>query len=103
MTADTTPTPAPTPMPGDESSELSESSPVRLARRAAFVEDVAWMATTGETHVGAAARLHVRPGSLCHALTRAGRPDLWRLLMANTNRPSIRTAKPTTNSTGRAA
>ena len=39
------------------------------ARRAALVEDAAWMAATGETTLGAARRLHMAPNSLRTALS----------------------------------
>ena len=56
----------------------------RAARRAALIEDVTWMARTGETLQGAAARLGVHPASLARALARAGRADLTRALASNT-------------------
>lgn len=53
------------------------------AARASFVEDVEWMAATGETIPGAAARLHIHPDGLRKRLTAADRRDLLALLLAN--------------------
>jgi hypothetical protein len=53
-------------------------------RRAALIEDVTWMAETGETFVGAARRLGMRPRSLKRTLLRAGHGALIRRLNANT-------------------
>ena len=47
------------------------------------IEDIEWMAGTGETVPGAAARLHIHPHSLRRELERAGRLDLFRKLLAN--------------------
>jgi hypothetical protein len=52
-------------------------------RRRAFLEDVEWMAETGETMPGAAARLRIHPQTLRQNLDRAGRRDLWARLIAN--------------------
>jgi hypothetical protein len=60
-----------------------QPEPVRLARRRALVEDAEWMAATGETMPGAAARLRLHPHTLRDRLKKAGRPDLWARLVAN--------------------
>lgn len=51
--------------------------------RAEFVEDIEWMASTGETTEGAAARIDVKPQSLNKRLYNAGRSDLWEKLKTN--------------------
>src|SRR5689334_8999434 len=51
-----------------ESSRISTGR----ARRAARIEDLAWMAETGETVPGAAARLHVHPQTVRDYLYRVG-------------------------------
>ena len=44
------------------------------------IEDIEWMAETGECLTGAAARLGVQPTTLERFLYRAGRADLYRVL-----------------------
>jgi len=53
------------------------------ARRAARIEDLEFMAETGETVPGAAARIHLHPHTLRDFLRRAGRRDLFARLLAN--------------------
>jgi hypothetical protein len=71
------PTPEPTPGPA------AAPSTTRRRVRGDLVEDAEWMALTGETMPGAAARFRMKPGSLRQALKDAGRPDLWARLVAN--------------------
>lgn len=52
-------------------------------RRAARVEDAVFMAETGESLEGAAARLAMAPGALERALYRAGRVDVVRRMRRN--------------------
>lgn len=49
-----------------------------LERSSIHLEDVEFMADTGETFEGAAARLGVKPNSLIQHLARKGRRDLIR-------------------------
>ncbi len=51
--------------------------------REALIEDVEWMAATGETLPGAAARLHIHPGQLRATLDHYRRKDLVGRLLAN--------------------
>jgi hypothetical protein len=53
------------------------------ARRAAFEEDAEWMATTGESVEGAAARFGMAPKSLYHRLLKLDRADVWESLSGN--------------------
>lgn len=46
------------------------------------IEDVEWMALTGESRIGAAARLGMNPRTLDRYLDRHGRSDLIRTLAA---------------------
>jgi len=56
----------------------------RQARvRDAFVEDVEWMAHTGESTEDVARRLGVRAQSVSKRLGNAGRSDLWEALRRN--------------------
>lgn len=52
-------------------------------RIADFLEDVSWMAATGESLSGAARRLDTQPASLERRLTRSGAHDLAAALRAN--------------------
>lgn len=75
-------------------------------RRQARIEDVEWMATTGETLPGAAARLHIHPQSLRSSLARARRDDLVAKLLANQgvqHRAGTRAAARTVAGGGEAA
>jgi hypothetical protein len=60
----------------------TELSSVRL-KRLGRLEDLEWMAETGETVPGAALRLHVHPQTVRDFLYRAGRRDLLARLLAN--------------------
>jgi hypothetical protein len=53
------------------------------ARRAARLEDLEFMAQTGETIPGAAARLHLHPDTLRQFLRARDRMDLFAWLLAN--------------------
>jgi hypothetical protein len=53
------------------------------ARRTAFVEDAEWMAETGETVEGAAARFGTAPHTLRDRLGKLDRLDLWEAFRAN--------------------
>ena len=53
------------------------------ARRAARIEDLEYMAATGETVPGAAARLHLHPNTLRAFLHDHDRRDLFARLLAN--------------------
>lgn len=55
-------------------------APRREAPRAIHIEDVEWMAETGEVLERAAERLGVKPNTLERQLERAGRYDLVRKL-----------------------
>ncbi len=48
--------------------------------RAAFLEDVRWLAETGESWLGAATRLQLSPTALEQRLRRVGAHDLTRRL-----------------------
>lgn len=50
---------------------------------AAFIEDVEWMADTGESTEDVARRRGVTANAINKRLTRAGRTDLWDRLRAN--------------------
>ena len=67
--------------PGDgtTSPALASLSDTRQDR----VEDLAWMADTGETVPGAAARLHLNPSTVRQLLADAGRRDVYARLLAN--------------------
>ena len=52
----------------------------RKPRTEIHIEDVEWMAETGECLTGAASRLGVQPTTLERFLYRAGRADLYRVL-----------------------
>ena len=81
---------------------MSARRQARAAALAAWIEDVEWMAATGETVPGAAARLHINPDRLRNKLYDQGRRDLVARLLANADpgwtgpRGSIRsTGRPT--------
>ena len=58
-----------------------QARPLRPSVRE-LVEDVEWMATGGETWMGACRRLQMTREGLYGALQRAGRTDLWQRLVA---------------------
>lgn len=66
------------------SNALAAANLQRLAIRAARIEDIEWMAATGETVDGAARRLGIKRDALDRFLDVVERRDLWRALVRNT-------------------
>lgn len=72
----------------DQRSRAAEAEAAEaVAARAAFIEDLAFMAATGETTEGAAERIGISADSLHKRLTAKDRlivrPDLWEALRRN--------------------
>ena len=59
--------------------DLASTSPLRSE---IHLEDIEWMAETGETWTGATTRLHAKPKTVEQFLYRSGRPDLIARLKA---------------------